>query len=85
MRKCIQWCISESENYLLNVKGLNDHDKRLRVWNMIKIWGLTLFSSRNKNGNDNKEGDMELVGLSTFALALFGLYWCFGGCFGDMR
>ena len=79
MRKCIQWCISESENYLLNVKGLNDHDKRLRVWNMIKSWGLTLFSSRNKNGNDNKEGDIELVGLSTFALALLGSIGASGG------
>ena len=44
----------------------------------------TLFAFRKQNGIDNKERDPELVGLSTFGLALFGLYGCVGGCFGDV-
>ena len=68
-----------------NVRGLNDCEKRLRIRNMIRGWGVDIICLlRNKNGIDNKERDLELVGLSTFGLAIFGLYWCFGVCFGDV-
>ena len=68
-----------------NVRGLNDCEKRLRIWNMIKGWGIDIIClQEKKNGIDNKERDSELVGLSTFGLALFGLYRCIGGCFGDV-
>ena len=35
-----------------NVRGLNDCEKRLRIWNMIKGWGIDIIClQEKKKGN----------------------------------
>lgn len=32
-----------------NVHGLNDKDKRLRIWHLLKIWGLDIIYLQETN------------------------------------